>query len=231
MNSLRASHVWLRVDDLHRAVAELRDLGFAVEWGSDPKSARNAMIWFADGPFIEISAVPPFLARLRWLIAIRHGRATGDRIARWADPATGWRDLALETDDKDLTATRDRLRGAGIDVGRIVRGSRTRPDGDTVTYQFLAVRPDRLPFVVSSYVPPQRPSYVAHPNGATGVHAIHVGVAPVDAAAFDALADDRAGLVVHRATETGVLEVELDGLAESIPAERLQGAAITRRRR
>src|SRR5262249_54346468 len=52
---LRCSHVLCTVDDIARAVADYTELGFTVEWGSDPRQAHNALIWFAEGPFIELA--------------------------------------------------------------------------------------------------------------------------------------------------------------------------------
>lgn len=209
---LRCSHVLCRIENVRKTVDELTELGFSVAWGSAPEKAHNALVWFPEGPFLEFFTFPSALRVLRWPVAARFGRGMGDRFARWARAGGGWRDVALETDDLDLTATRDRLTAGGLTVSRIFRNGRTRPDGERVRYQFMSPRPAVLPFVVSSYDPPQRPDGVTHPNGATGVQAVHYGIRPEHRADYDRLIGQDRWLRPQPATTTGVLEVELAGL-------------------
>ncbi|WP_010694379.1 VOC family protein [Saccharopolyspora spinosa] len=201
-----------RIENVQKTVGELAELGFSVAWGSAPDTAHNALVWFEEGPFLEFFTFPSALRLLRWPVAARFGRGMGDRFARWARADGGWRDVALETDDLDLTATRDRLVGSGLGVSRIFRNGRTRPDGQRVDYQFMSPRPAVLPFVVSSYDPPQRPAKITHPNGATAVWAVHYGIRPEHRADYDRLIGEDPWLRPRAATTTGVLEVELAGL-------------------
>ncbi|MFF2146204.1 VOC family protein [Kitasatospora sp. NPDC058190] len=224
---LRCSHILCKVDDVRAVVRDFTELGFTMEFGSDPARAHNALLWFAEGPFIEFFQLPPAFALLRWPFSVAYGLGAGERLARWARPGEGWRDLALETDELDLTATRADLRVANVPVSRVMKGKRTRPDGDTVRYQFLAPRPARLPFVVSAYDPPQRPARIAHPNGAEAVSRVRMGVAAADRPAFDALVGEDRRLAVEPAAHTAVLGVELAGLAADLEPARLHGAVFT----
>ncbi|MBB5158994.1 hypothetical protein BJ970_006593 [Saccharopolyspora phatthalungensis] len=205
---------------------DFTELGFSVTWGSAPEKARNALIWFAEGPFLEFFEFPTALRPLRWPVAARFGLGMGDRLAKWAAPGSGWRDLALETDDTDLTATRDRLAATGLPMSRIFRNTRTRPDGERVRYQMSAPRPAALPFVVSSYDPPQRPRRTEHPNGATGISAVHYGIRPQHRAHYDRLIGPDPWLRPRASPVTGVLTVELDGLAGPLDPELTNGVAL-----
>lgn len=226
MSALRVGHVWCRVDDLYAAVADFVDLGFTVSWGADPASAHNALIWFREGPFLEISQVPRALGLARLPMSMRYGRATGERIAAWAGRGASGYDLAVETDETHLDAVRTRLRRRGVPVGKVCRGRRIPPDGQPVSYEFLAVSPARLPFVVSAYVPLQRPADIVHANGATGVHAVHYGLAPDDRQVFDAVVEDRRWIVTHDAERSGVVGIELAGLDSPLDRSRLHGVAL-----
>jgi glyoxalase-like protein len=219
---LRCSHVLCTVDDIARAVADYAELGFTVEWGSDPRQAHNALIWFADGPFIELAHIPLSYARRRW------DRGMAERIARWTRPDEGWRDVALETDATDLAAAWAALRAAGVDAPAPGRGTRVRPDGQEVRYEYLMPLPAGLPFVVSAYDPPQRPARVAHANGAVGVAAVRMGVAAADRAAYEAIAGADRWLRPEPAAQSGVLKVTLSGLREALDPDRLHGAALSR---
>ncbi|MFJ1729959.1 VOC family protein [Streptomyces sp. NPDC088254] len=227
---LRCSHVLCKVDDVRSVVRDYTELGFTVEWGSAPERAHNALVWFEEGPFIEFFQLPPAFRLLKWPMSAVNGVAAGERLVRWARPGEGWRDLALETDDTELAGVHSALRAGQLRVSRVMKGRRTRPDGDRVRYQFLAARPARLPFVVSAYDPPQRPAAVHHPNGARRITRVRMGVADHDRAAFDALTAHVRGdglLAVEGAEHTGVIAAELDGLTRPLDPTRLHGAVLT----
>jgi len=224
---LRCSHVVCKVDDIGAAVRDFAGAGFSVEWGSDPRRARNALIWFSQGPFIELFEVPPAYGMLRWPFTVLYGRAAGERLARWTRSGRGWCDVALETDATDLAPARAALRAAGVNVSRVIEGSRTRPDGQRVRYQLLMPLSARLPFVVSAYDPPQRPQRVVHTNGAQQIARVHLAVSAADRRRYDALAGDDAWLHPEEATETRVLRVELRGLRDELDPSRLHGAVLT----
>ncbi|WP_037807425.1 VOC family protein [Streptomyces sp. NRRL S-1448] len=226
---LSCSHVLCKVDDIRATVEDYRELGFTVEWGSAPERAHNALLWFEQGPFIEFFQLPPAFRLLKWPMSLINGVAAGDRLARWARPGEGWRDLALETDTTELRGVHRALRAGGSAVSRVMKGRRTRPDGNRVHYRFLATRPARLPFVVSAYDPPQRPSEVRHPNGATHISVVRLGIADHDRAAFDALAGhltEAGPLLIEQAPHTGVLGVELAGAGDHLDPGRLHGATF-----
>ncbi|GAA1880359.1 VOC family protein [Streptantibioticus ferralitis] len=224
---LRTSHLVYKVDDVRALVRDFTDLGFTVEYGSDPARAHNALLWFAEGPFIEFFQLHTAFRLLRWPLGAAYGPGAGERLTRWARPGEGWRDLALETDESALHQTRTTLRAAGVPLSRVVKGRRTRPDGQLVRYQFLAPRPSRLPFVVSAYDPPQRPAHVVHPNGAHGIARVRMGVADADRRCFDALIGEDRWLAVEPAPRTGLLGVELAGLKADLDPDKLHGAAFT----
>jgi hypothetical protein len=224
---LRASHLVYKVDDVRTAVEDFTRLGFTVEYGGDPGRAHNALVWFAEGPFIELFQLHRAFGLLRWPLSAAYGRGAGERLMRWARPGEGWRDLALETDEPTLAETHTTLREAGVPTSRVIKGRRTRPDGELVRYQFLTPRPARLPFVVSAYDPPQRPAQIVHPNGVRGIAKVRMGVAGADRRSFEALIGSDRWLTVEPAPRTGLLGVELVGLTADLDPARLHGAVFT----
>ncbi|MFC0623425.1 VOC family protein [Kribbella deserti] len=222
---LRCSHILCKVDDIRAVIADYTDLGFTMTWGSRPDKAHNALLWFGAGPFVEFFELPSRASALRWPVGLAFGAPAGRRIADWARPGEGWRDVALETDALDLRAEHAELK-ALMPVSRVLKGRRTRPDGQVVRYQFLAPDPVGLPFVVSSYDPPQRPAVITHPNGATGIAKVHMTVAPADRAAYDALIADDPWLVPQPGERTGVTGVELAGTTALLDPAKLHGAQL-----
>jgi hypothetical protein len=213
------------VNDVASAVRDFTGLGFTVEWGSDPRWAHNALIWFARGPFIELLE-PPAPPRLEPIVA-RYGQAAGERIIRWARSSEGWCDTALETDSIHLAATRAALVAAGVDLSPVLEGIRTRPDGGTVRYEFLAPLPVQLPFVVSAYDPPQRPVHVTHANGALEITCIRMGISVADQGRYDLIVGEDRWLRPQTTTETGIRDVEVSGLVDELDTTRLHGAVLT----
>jgi hypothetical protein len=226
-NGLCCSHAVCKVDDIRVAVRDLEGLGFAVQWGSAPERAHNALVWFEAGPFLEFFELPRVAAFLRWPFGLLYGSAAGDRLLRWAQAPEGWCDWALETSDTALFRTRAVLCEQGVPVSRVIKGKRTRPDGNLVRYQFLATRPACLPFVVSAYSPPQRPVRIVHPNGARAVARVRLGIAPRDWELFRRLVPNDPWLAAEPNADTRVLGVELAGLNRPLDQARLHGAVIT----
>ncbi|MFV2175672.1 VOC family protein [Actinomadura sp. LOL_016] len=225
---LTCSHVICKVDDVRSLVRDYEDLGFTMEWGSAPERAHNAFVRFAEGPFLEFFELTEAARRLRRPVGLLLGAAAGDRLARWALPGQGCRDLALETESTSLAATRSALRSSGVATSRVIKRKRTRPDGRPVRYEFLATHPVGLPFVVSAYDPPQRPAGIVHPNGARGIGRVRFGVADAERAALDLLIRDDPYLTVVPAATSQVLGVELVGLQEDLDPAKLHGAVLSR---
>lgn len=153
--------------------------GFTVVRGGPPHDLVNAMIYLADGWFIELFglgsearvAFPLFLASfVDPPLATRFGALVGERRLGWLD----W-----SVDVSEIEFARERLLcGGGVHVSAVRSFSRTQSDGTSVRWE-LAM-PSRLPtpFLKSPYrghteVPP---SARAHENGVVGVAAIVVAV-------------------------------------------------------
>jgi hypothetical protein len=223
---LSCSHVICKVDDVRSLVRDYEDLGFTVEWGSAPERAHNAFVRFADGPFLEFFELTAAARWWRRPVGLLFGAAAGDRLARWAQPGQGCRDLALETEATSLAGTRAALRSSGVSTSRVMKGKRTRPDGQLVRYEFLATHPVGLPLVVSAYDPPQRPASIVHPNGARGIGRVRFAVADAERPVMDLLIGDDPYLTVVPGATGEVLGVELEGLRTELDPAKLHGALL-----
>ncbi|MEM8924123.1 MAG: VOC family protein [Actinomycetota bacterium] len=174
MSALRLSHILHRVADLHGAVAEAEAAGWTVHWGSDPDQAHNALVWFEAGPFLEFYAPRAFDEALAARFEAVAGPGSILRGRKWAGMDDGWADFAVETDDADLGAVVARCAEAEVSIGPAFRPSRTLPGGGTVHWDLSFPDDGDLPFVMSAYAPPQRPSAVTHANGATAITSMTV---------------------------------------------------------
>jgi len=210
----------VRVDDLATAVEDFRAAGFRVQ-----ETGGNALIWFDVGPSIELFGTPRRAGLLGRIIDLRYGKGAGRRLVRWSRTA-GICDLVLCTEEIDLESAIADLRHAGIPFARPVAFSRTSPDGGTVRFRCGYPRRDVLPFLMTPYDPPQPRGDTDHPNGATGIGAVHVDVAPADRAAFAYLTAAEPRIHRHPAERTAVRGIELAGLGHPPDARLLHGARL-----
>ncbi|GIQ70291.1 hypothetical protein DUZ99_06035 [Xylanibacillus composti] len=232
---LKCSHILCRVNNIAEVVRDLEAEGFSVEWGSAPERSLNALLWFEEGPFIEFFQIPKPLTVLIPPLGLVYGRVAGKRWAYWSRSPQGWCDVALEPDERegagakriqDLKAVKSAVNRAGISTSRLIHGRRTRPDGLKVNYSLFATEPLGLPFVVSAYDPPQRPDRIEHPNGASRVEWVKMGVAEEHLPSFQTLVNGDRWLKVVPSPQTGVLEVCLSGLTHTPDPGRLHGAVF-----
>ncbi|MEW9516092.1 VOC family protein [Streptomyces tubercidicus] len=223
----RCSHVLLRVHDLRRAVDDFRAAGFEVGYATAPEhTALHAHVWFPEGPVIELLTTPPGARYLRLPVDLRFGRGAGGRMVRWARQEEGFCDLALLVEHSGLDTVTRALADDGVPCGRTVRWTRRRPDGAETRFAFSYPKAGRLPFLVTPYEPAQHPAHVRHPNGATALTKVVLGVRPDDLAAVRRLAGDAPDLKLEEAPVTAVRAVHLAGLTEPLDPALLHGAVL-----
>jgi len=193
---LRLDHVVVLVDELSAVVRDYTALGFRVTPGGEHKGlgTHNALIPLADGAYIELIAFKQRAfpagtilrkeARLRQLMET--ARTPGERrMLAWETAGEGLADFALLPDD--IEADLKAARGRGLAMDGPLPGSRLRPDGQRVAWQFGIPATWDLPFLCADVTARSLrvPEGVAreHPNGATGVARIVVGVNDVEGSA------------------------------------------------
>lgn len=220
------SHILLKVNDLHQAVNDYRQLGFKVDYATTTAKAQHAHIWFTHGPVIELLTTPRSARYFRWPIDLIAGRGAGRRMTGWAHSREGICDVAVVTDTANLKAELATYKQAGIPFGRALRWKRTRPDGQQTRFQFAYPRNNRLPFLVTPYDPPQHPEECCHPNGARKLSRVRMGVRDEDLASVRRIINDDPTFVIEPAQETRVYCIEVDGLTTDLDPAFLHGAIV-----
>lgn len=225
---MRCSHILHRVDDIHAAVRAFQQVGFTVVYGRRPDRSSNALIWFEEGPFIELVRVPRLSLPLRWAVQLYGGRGLRRRVERWAGQDHSWIDVSVETDDESIGAERDRLVAAGVPMSRILNMRRATPDGVTLRWQLAVPQDPSLPFAMSAYRPSARPERVVHANGATAVARVHVAVPATTRAAWQSLLDgtDPWIRLADGDGDDGVRLVELSGLTAPLDLKSIGGLPL-----
>jgi catechol 2,3-dioxygenase-like lactoylglutathione lyase family enzyme len=172
--SFRLGHTVIRVADLQQAVRDYAQLGFTVTWGSAPDKARNALVYFGDGTFLELTTLG--VREKVGIFALNAiGHPLGKRFRRWVHAQEGLLDYVLEPECELAEAIRI-LGASGIPTSPPRRFSRIRPDHVTLTWS-LSCSPFPLPLMMSRYAPslPVPAAAQRHPNEASRTRSLTVG--------------------------------------------------------
>lgn len=170
---MKVSHVIYKVENLQSAVEEYQKLGFAVEYGS-AKNPYNAIIYFSEGPYLELlasSGMPGFLKKLLRLF----GKAKmADRVDFWDTHKPGPCGVALENYEPDLAKEKAILEKHGQGYFQMHSG---RADTKGRKLKYTCVFPDELqiPFLMTYFNIDPKPKNFVHPNGALRIKSIAFG--------------------------------------------------------
>lgn len=170
---MKVSHVIYKVENLDKAVEDFRKQGYQVEYGS-LKHPYNAIIYFSEGPYLELLAstgMPAFMKRL--LRAFGKGRFA-DRLDAWDSCAPGPCAVALENYRTEFDEERALLDQAG--QGYFIMPSR-RNDTHGRKLRFTGLFPDemQIPFMMTYFNIDPKPKNFVHPNGALRIKRVAFG--------------------------------------------------------
>lgn len=171
---MKLSHILYKVDNLEEAVKEFADMGFTVAYGANPKKATNAMIWFEEGPFIELFTVkvnPVVYSILKGLLKLTGKNALLKRIDLYKNAPKGFCDVSIETEERELKKYTDLLAAEGYACDR-TKGRRTNLDGEKLNWQLAAPPSLDIPFLMSAYNIKQGPKKIKHRNGALSIEEV-----------------------------------------------------------
>ncbi|QKX04984.1 hypothetical protein HN014_08665 [Aquimarina sp. TRL1] len=233
---LQCSHILCKVDNIHKLVEDYTKLGFSLIWGSRKEKAHNALLWFEEGPYIEFFQLPKKFEVLSYPLKMFYGRGAGDRWTKWSKSPEGWCDMALESQETilatsfmppvDLKAIKKEMDKTGVRSSRIIKNKRVSPEGVKIKYSIFCPNATGFPFVFSGYDSPQKPEKIKHPNGATKINWVKMGVDSTYTEEFHHLIRTTPFIKTIPDTETKVFEVGLTGLRNELDPQLLHGAVF-----
>ena len=164
-------HVLVSVPALQVAIDDFTRAGFKVYPGTAKGRAYNAMVYLADGTFIELVDVSTFPRILSWLHKYNITRlfgAMGKRVGAYAATQKRILDLALYAPDIQAAHL---LIKQSVPVSGLYRFKRVAANGVRLTWQLFAPYDVNVPFVMSDYSPARLPDDAAcvHANGIQGI--------------------------------------------------------------
>ncbi len=188
MRKVKVSHIIVKVDDLHQAVAEYQDKGFEVEFGS-AKNPHNAIIYFSNGPYLELLASTGMPKIMKMILRVFGKGKFVDRLNYWDNHKEGLCGVALENYKKDLNDEKDILKKYNQGYFQMQSG---RNDAKGRKLRFTGLFPDELqiPFLMTYFNIDPKPKNFTHPNGVNKIKNISFGTKEEYVPIIQELCDD-----------------------------------------
>ncbi|DAB36128.1 MAG TPA: hypothetical protein CFH80_06515 [Sulfurospirillum cavolei] len=168
---MHLDHILIRVDSLDEAINDFEKAGFRVCPGRAGKKQYNALIYFKEGPYLELLAPSTF----PWFLSFLHVTHLsfilgyfGARVAHFIGAKKRILDWAIGVGD--ARAYRAKLASKG-DFSRVIAMSKVNCENDLVSWELFAPKCFELPFLISDYTPHvvPHPLFCEHPNGISSI--------------------------------------------------------------
>lgn len=230
---LEWSHIQFKVKDINKAILDFKKLGFSVTKASN--TSPNALIWFEEGPFIELLGMKPIMKAAGVFMFLKYGRSMLGKWNKWTSRTEGILDFAVEPKDKKIAQIKNfpqikqYIDSLDIESSEVITWSRKPVYGEKVYYSYITLYPSGLPFVVSDYSYPQRPEHIVHPNGANRLAYLRVAVGPKEYDKFLKLVKEDKRIIIEKDTYTHILSVGIEGISKRLNAKLLHNVKFESR--
>ena len=186
---MKVSHIIYKVNNLKEAVESFTNMGFKVEYGSRDKP-HNALIYFSQGPYIELldNIIIPIYTRT--LLRLLGKRKILDRIDEWRSQKEGFFEICLENKSNHFRHEKTVLKKHGIDYF-ITKSKRIDPLDRALEWKLLFPFELRLPFFMTPFNTSPKPINFTHPNGVKGIERLSYGTADHLISIVKELCDDQ----------------------------------------
>lgn len=149
----RLDHILIRVANLEDVIADFKAMGFVVDYGTKPKKAYNAMVFFEDETFIELvdtSKIPVFVRFFAKIGILSFINPFYNRIGTYSVSSAVFLDFACYSDAilNDFYRIRK-----NFSVSKILSLNRVNTLGEKLSWQLFAPKSLKLPFIMSDYFP------------------------------------------------------------------------------
>lgn len=170
---MKVSHIMYRVPDLEKAVEEYRKKGFAVEYGK-VKNPINALIYFSEGPYIELLAGSQMPAVFKKLFRLFGQGKLVDRLDSYDNHPGGSCGLALENYKTDLESEGEILKKYGYGLFQM-NNRRDDTKGRKLRFKVGAPNDIQIPFFMTYFNIDPKPTAFVHPNGVVRISHVTFG--------------------------------------------------------
>ena len=159
---MKVSHVLFKTNDLKKTFKEFEKSGFKVEYGSK-KKPHNALIYFSEGPYIEILEKAPVSSFMKLILRFIGKGYLAERFTSWENAEEGFFEICLENNTSNFRAEKKLLKQLG-EKYFVTQSKRIDPMNRVLKWKLLFPRQIKIPFLMTPFNINPKPKNFAHPN-------------------------------------------------------------------
>ena len=173
-NSLCLSHVLYKVSNLNKSVNEFIKKGFHVEFGSK-KNPHNALIYFSEGPYIELIEKAPVSKFSKSLLKLIGKQKLVDRFNNWENSKPGYFEICLETYSNNFK-NEIKILNRYDQKYFLTSSKRLDPKNRLLKWKLLFPMEINYPFFMTYFNIDPKPKNFVHPNGISKIKKVVYGL-------------------------------------------------------
>ena len=173
-NSLCLSHVLYKVSNLNKSVNEFIKKGFHVEIGSK-KNPHNALIYFSEGPYIELIEKAPVSKFSKSLLKLIGKQKLVDRFNNWEKSKPSYFEICLETYSNNFK-NEIKILNKYDQKYFITSSKRLDPKNRLLKWKLLFPMEINFPFFMTYFNIDPKPKNFVHPNGISKIKKVVYGL-------------------------------------------------------
>ena len=159
---MKVSHVLFKTNDLKKTIKEFENSGFKVEYGSK-KKPHNALIYFSEGPYIEILEKAPVTSLIKLILRFIGKGCLVERFNSWEQAQEGFFEICLENKASNFRVEKQLLKQFG-EKYFVTQSKRTDPLNRVLKWKLLFPSQIKIPFLMTPFNINPKPKNFVHPN-------------------------------------------------------------------
>ena len=167
---MKVSHVLFKTNDLKKTFKEFEKSGFKVEYGSK-KKPHNALIYFSEGPYIEILEKAPVSSFMKLILRLIGKGYLAERFTSWENAEEGFFEICLENNTSNFRAEKKLLKRLG-EKYFVTQSKRIDPMNRILKWKLLFPRQIKIPFLMTPFNIDPKPRNFIHPNKITRIQQV-----------------------------------------------------------
>ena len=159
---MKVSHVLYKTNNLEASFKEFEKLGYKVVNGSR-KKPHNALIYFSEGPYIELLEKAPVSSFLKAISRLLGKGKVVDRFNSWENSTEGFFEICLENNTTNFKKEEKILAKFGEDYF-ITNSKRIDVSNRVLKWKLLFPNQIKIPFLMTQFNINPKPKNFVHPN-------------------------------------------------------------------
>ena len=159
---MKVSHVLYKTNNLEASFKEFEKLGYKVVYGSR-KKPHNALIYFSEGPYIELLEKAPVSSFLKVILRLLGKAKVVDRFNSWENSTEGFFEICLENNTTNFKKEEKILAKFGEDYF-ITNSKRIDVSNRVLKWKLLFPNQIKIPFLMTQFNINPKPKNFVHPN-------------------------------------------------------------------